>query len=234
MSSIVQELRIEDVDVPFSKAQEEYEGIKGHIGSAIIIFEFRGERKVLLIQRVGGSKPRSWEVPGGKYEEDEDKTIVDTAIRETEEETGWKFTREHVLNIVYRDVFNQAKGAKNDIHYIIVNQKLDIDNMSSKIKLRDDEHCAYGLFTKEQVKGFASRTQAEFKNEDEIRQAIESGQKLMLSSKKEHVLMAFEAKSKGLDVWGAIGFIGFFLTNPSICLGVVCAIGALLGSYLLD
>lgn len=192
--SSVEELQIEDVDKPFSELQEKNEGIKGHIGSAIIIFEFQGERKVLLIQRVGGSKPKSWEVPGGKYEKDKDNTIVDGAIRETEEETGWKFTRENVLDTVYRSAFYQSNGVKNDVHYIIVNQKVD---MLPEIKLRDDEHCAYGFFTKEQVEGLAARTQEQFiNNRDEIEQAINSGQKLILTEKKEAVLMAFEAKSK--------------------------------------
>lgn len=192
--SSVEELRKEAVDKPFSELQEKQDGIKGHIGSAIIIFEFQGKQHVLLVQRVGGSKPRSWEVPGGKYEKAQDKTIVDGAIRETKEETGWTFTRDNVLDIIYRSTFYQSNGTKNDVHYIIVNQKVD---MLPKIKLEDSEHCAYGFFTKEQVEGLDTRTQEQFiKNRDEIEQAINSGQKLILAEKKEVVLMAFEAKSK--------------------------------------
>lgn len=220
--SSVEELGIENVDKPFSELQEKQDGIKGHIGSAIIIFEFQGKQHVLLVQRVGGSKPWSWEVPGGKYEKAQDTTIVDGAIRETKEETGWTITRDNVLDIVYRSTFYQSNGTKNDVHYIIVNQKVD---MLPKIKLEDSEHCAYGFFTKEQVEGLDTRTQEQFiKNRDEIEQAINSGQKLILAEKKEVVLMAFEAKSKSLGYWGRIGFIGFYITWFTLCFWVGYAI----------
>lgn len=209
----VRELTIEEADVPFSELQKREEEIEWHSGGAIIIFEFKGERKVLLIQRVDtGSWGGSWEMPGGSHDKDHDATIVETAIREAEEESGVKPTREDISKTVYRDTFYHWSGAKNATYYMLANRKLDREHFP-EIKLRDDEHSDFNFFTKEQIEGFSTRTEEEFRNtKPEIKRAMEAGEMFMLPRKKEAVLKAFEASSQAegqlrrRETWHIIGF----------------------------
>lgn len=193
----VSELTIKEADIPFSELQRRDEEIGWHSGGAIIIFKFRGERKVLLIQRVdSGSWGGSWEMPCGSYDNSDDRTIVDTAIREAEEESSVKLTREDISKTVYRDTFYHWSGTKNATYYMIVNQELEL-NTFPEVRLRDDEHSDYRFFTKEEIEGFSTRTEEEFRNtKPEIQRAMKAGQMFMLPRKKEAVLKAFEASSQ--------------------------------------
>ncbi|MDR2010406.1 MAG: CoA pyrophosphatase [Bacteroidales bacterium] len=64
----------------------------------IVLFEEEDELKTFLIERVPDSGPHSGQIafPGGRME-NSDQDLIDTAIRETEEEIGIKIKKENIL-----------------------------------------------------------------------------------------------------------------------------------------
>lgn len=64
----------------------------------ILVFEEEGEKKLVLIKRNDDGQPHSGQVafPGGRFEE-KDKSLINTALREAQEEVGVSVSLENVL-----------------------------------------------------------------------------------------------------------------------------------------
>lgn len=196
-SGPVTELPLSSI-VAYSDFEKQNEGINHHTGGAIVILEIKGVLYVLLVQRPEkGTWGGSWEMPGGSYGKNEDASIVDTAIRETEEETGFVFDRESILETVYRDTFRNPKYPEqnNATHYVVVKQKLD-----ERPDIRySTEHQNGGLFSEEELENLATCTDEEWtdgKGGKSIPRAKQQGELFMLLRKKQAIQKAFQAVKK--------------------------------------
>src|SRR5690606_28070142 len=69
----------------FTKKHSIPPGATHNLGGSALIYD-KNSKKVLLV--VNRSRQTKWEFPGGSFDPQLDKTLIDTALRETEEETG--------------------------------------------------------------------------------------------------------------------------------------------------
>ncbi|KAJ6105252.1 hypothetical protein N7523_010062 [Penicillium sp. IBT 18751x] len=179
-------VRLEEVDKPVSQLRIESPKI-GRFSAGFIVVRRNptnaSTQEVLLIQRsYGGSWPEAWETPQGGNET-KDKTIRDTALRETEEEAGLVIAPETIFPLVYRRTF-EHKGSLMTSYQLIAMVDGEVDITLS------DEHLAWGFFDEKKVEKFGL---CDIKN-------IHQDQYVMLEGKKEmlrHFFTNTESLRKG-------------------------------------
>lgn len=176
-------VRLEEVDLPVSQLKTENPAI-GRFSAGFIVVRPNSANpsklEVLLILRAyGGSWPETWEPPQGGNEE-KDKTIRDTALRETEEEAGLIIRPENIFPLAYRRAF-EHKGSQMISYQLIamVDRKADIT--------LSDEHLAWGFFGEEEVEQFGLFD----------KEKIQQDQHVMLEGKQE-MLHHFFANEESL------------------------------------
>ncbi|KAJ5330556.1 hypothetical protein N7476_000339 [Penicillium atrosanguineum] len=141
---------LEEVDQPISRLKTKNPAVARFSAGFIVVRPNSAnlsELEVLLIRRAyGGSWAEAWETPQGGNEE-KDKTIRDTALRETKEEAGLIIQPENVFPLAYRITF-EHKGSLMTSYQMIamVDREADI-NIS-------DEHLAWRFFDEEEVEQF--------------------------------------------------------------------------------
>ena len=151
---------------------------------------------ILLLQRArfgqdeNGQKKEnswalSWEPPGGGYEPT-DSTLLETAIRETKEETGLEV--QPSSHEAYKETFVH-KGMRMTRYTIIA----DVDTNHGSIKLRADEHLAFHWATEEEVRNSLPYDDKNFGE----------GPLVMLPNKKDMILDAFEKRKVAKETEGA-------------------------------
>ncbi|KAJ5776722.1 uncharacterized protein N7511_001733 [Penicillium nucicola] len=197
---------VEDIDILFADLQAKQPEIERFSASTLIFFCDPHEPHtsyVLLCQRAllgkdengnykKNSWPFSWEPPGGSRE-NFDKSILSTAIRETEEEVNLHGSR--ISRHVYRDSWIH-KGVQMarytcplEVHEPLKlqrtwcnRQQQPVGRNEGPIRLREDEHLDYCWVTEAQIRGSPLY--------DETNPQHQKGL-VMLESKKEMILDAF-------------------------------------------
>jgi 8-oxo-dGTP pyrophosphatase MutT (NUDIX family) len=96
-----------------------------------------GEHQILLVRRVSSEDefPNAWELPGGGAEVGTDKTILDTVVRETFEETGLEITS--ITKIIKGFEYWASKGDAIQFN-LLVEVKEPVE-----VKLNPEEHDEY-------------------------------------------------------------------------------------------
>lgn len=108
-----------------------------------------GHPQVLLIQRAAHEQlyPDMYELPGGKCEE-VDNTLLDTAVRETFEETAFRVTR--ILAEFPGFEYSTAKGDARQFNFVV-----EVDGGSKKDPVLDpNEHQAFAWADEDDYKSF--------------------------------------------------------------------------------
>lgn len=170
-------VRLEEVDLPVSQLQEKYPKTGRFSAGFILVRQDPAnlsKPKVLLIQRsYGGSWAETWETPQGGNEE-KDKNLRDTALRETEEEVGLLIRREAIYPLAYRRTFKHKGSLMTSYQLIaIVDGEVDIT--------LSDEHLAWGFFDEDEIKEFGPFDDKK----------IQQDQYVMLEKKKAMLLNFF-------------------------------------------
>jgi 8-oxo-dGTP diphosphatase len=86
---------------------------------------------ILLGERINNTAAGLLSTPGGRVEEDE--PLLDTAIRETEEETGLKLNKQFLKVVAWREHFRYGQ------HYIMFYVRPD--SWTGSIENREPEKC---------------------------------------------------------------------------------------------
>ena len=122
-SGKIVKLEIDEIELPDGKISYR-ECVRHSGGAAVLLLK---DEKILLVKqfRYLYGQP-IYEIPAGKLNEGEDPKIA--AVRELEEETGFKAELSHLLDIYptpgYTDEIIHIYFAEN---YVVTNQKLDED-----------------------------------------------------------------------------------------------------------
>ncbi|KAI3092126.1 hypothetical protein CBS147333_10259 [Penicillium roqueforti] len=211
---------VEEIDIPFVDLQAQQPDIERFSASALIFLVDHHEPHtayVLLCQRAllgkdekGNDKENSWafswEPPGGS-QEIFDKTILNTAKRETEEEVNLHGSR--VASQVYRDSW-MHKGVPMARYTfpLEVDEQLKVQRTwcdrkqqpvgrnEGPIRLREDEHLDYCWATEAQIRDSPSYDGKDPQHQRGL---------VMLESKKDMILDAFmRLKNSQLDMTYAL------------------------------
>lgn len=164
-------VRLQDVDIPMPFLQEKNLDINRFTASVIVFRQHSdcpSQPQVLLIQRgYEGSWGGSWEEPGGGYEPGKDVSIMQTALRETKEETSLELSSNVIFPLVYRTTF-WHKGSRMASYTFIVELGEEVTIAMS------DEHLDWGFFNEEDIRLFGLYNKGEAQ-----------GGRVMLERKKE-------------------------------------------------
>ncbi|CAI7603961.1 unnamed protein product [Penicillium viridicatum] len=118
-------VRLQDANIPMSVLQEKNPDINRFTASGIAFrqnSETPSQPEVLLIQRgYEGSWDGSWEVPGGGYENGKDVSILQTALRETEEEARTTFWHKESRMASYTFIVELSK----EVPIVLSDEHLD-------------------------------------------------------------------------------------------------------------
>lgn len=143
-------LKLKDVDIPIPALRDNNPNVGRFTASFIVFRQTTNSAKpqVLLIQRGhDGSWGGSWEVPGGGYEPEKDDTIMQTALRETEEETRVHISPDAVFPLVYRTAFWHKESWIASYTFIAEVAEGVLITIS-------DEHLDWGFFDEDDIQGF--------------------------------------------------------------------------------
>ncbi|KAJ5469204.1 hypothetical protein N7475_006956 [Penicillium sp. IBT 31633x] len=98
----------------FVAARPEFEGFA--VGAYIFSHADPTPRVLLLQRALTDSMPGCWEGPGGACESETDRTLIDSLVRETLEESGLHVSR--VLDLVAVDCWEQLRRSGGTIRLI--------------------------------------------------------------------------------------------------------------------
>lgn len=116
-----------------------------------------GAPRILLLQEAegeikgqkdgtGGYRTQAWwKVPFGKRDIDTDEDIIDTALRETVEETGCRFQKEQLINVVHKRARSKRAGSETwheDYFFLAVSDK----NLIPVQDITDTKVCGAAYF----------------------------------------------------------------------------------------
>lgn len=190
---------LEEYLVPYKRYLEKltksHEGVPFKwLAVGVIVFDHDG--RVLLIQRAAtDSMPNKWEIPGGGCDED-DPSIIHSALRELEEEAGLKAIS--VGEQIGKDyVFLTSTGnLVNKLNFMVEvenGKQLDRDDDGRiKVRLDPNEHQAYVWASQEEVQdSMVSKQKISFtsqQQQDVILEACQRRKQLKAAiSEKERV-----------------------------------------------
>jgi 8-oxo-dGTP diphosphatase len=106
----------------------------------------RYKNRYLLLKKIKDEAPYNtgrWEVPGGKYKQDEDS--LETLKRELEEETGLKMGKDVVL----KKKLHSCRGETDEVRSFA--EVYLLDSKTQDIRL-SDEHSEFAWKTYEEIK----------------------------------------------------------------------------------
>ncbi|KAJ5555901.1 hypothetical protein N7513_003543 [Penicillium frequentans] len=172
-------ITLEDVDIPMSALQSQNPDINRFSAGFIILRPDPTDslkQQALLIQRgYDGSWGESWEGPGGGYDCLKDKTIKETALRETEEESGVIVPLRSIFPFVYKREF-EHKGLQ--MAYFTFIAQLDAD---FSVAL-SHEHLDWRFFGEEDIQNLGSFDKTKSRQVNYV----------MLESKRQTLCHVFE------------------------------------------
>ncbi|KAJ6069154.1 hypothetical protein N7499_011041 [Penicillium canescens] len=176
-------VRLKDIDIPVPALQKANPDINRFSAGFIILRENPVDLSnphAFLIQRgFDGSWGGTWEGPGGGYEPGKDATIVETALRETQEEAGIVIPPEAIFPLVYRRTF-EHKG-------LLMNYYIFIAQLDGEIPVTlSDEHLAWGFFNEQEARSFGTFDKEEARQQKHV----------MLESKKRTLCHIFRNKER--------------------------------------
>lgn len=132
------QLYVDDVET-YNGIKTKREFVAHHGGAAILFFQ---NNKILLERQFRYAyKEEVWEIPAGKLEKDEDPK--EAAIRELEEETGYKANKIENLGVIYPSV-----GYTNEKIYLYAVS----DAYKTSTNFDKDEFIESAFFSIEEVK----------------------------------------------------------------------------------
>ncbi|KAJ5654968.1 hypothetical protein N7490_001971 [Penicillium lividum] len=176
-------MRLEDVDIPVPALRRQNSDIDRFSAGFIILHQDPADptkQQALLIQRgYEGSWGGSWEGPGGGYEPSKDATIKNTALRETEEESGVIVPLEAIFPFVYKRTFEHK-----DLRMAYYTFIAQIDAQFS-VTL-SHEHLDWKFFGEEDVRNFGPFDETESRQVNDV----------MLKSKRQTLCHIFENRGE--------------------------------------
>lgn len=86
-------------------------------------FIYCRDRALLIQASPQQPKPFTWEIPGGHYDEERDKSLLDTAIRETREETGIYLNNKDYL---WKKTFDEPNGYIFEVYMYKFDEKPEV------------------------------------------------------------------------------------------------------------
>ncbi|KAJ2913701.1 hypothetical protein MD484_g6712, partial [Candolleomyces efflorescens] len=155
MASTQVELCIHDsvkpFDVPLDALQARHPRKRLVVGVAVLkparSDDGSRECQVLVVRRVSSEDefPNAWELPGGGAENDTVKTILDTVVRETFEETGLKVTS--ITKRIQGFEYSTSKGDAIQFNFLVEVEE------PVEVKLNPEEHDDYAWVGLESLGG---------------------------------------------------------------------------------
>jgi ADP-ribose pyrophosphatase YjhB (NUDIX family) len=107
------------------------------------------DNKILLMHPKGEAKNKTWSIPKGTVEDGEG--ILETAIRETYEETGVNINADDIESDMHFFYYRKKnKNIKKIIYYFIVNISPEKIKINKNI-VPNNEVDKFGFFTKEEA-----------------------------------------------------------------------------------
>jgi 8-oxo-dGTP pyrophosphatase MutT (NUDIX family) len=137
--------------------------------SAGILIE--NDRNEILLGHATGTK--HWDIPKGKYEE-RDSVIINTALRETQEETGLVFSKYQLILLASGYFNSEKKMTLYKLNFKIPYGAVNLDRLrcSSKVKITKykqfPEIDNYRWFPKKDVLHYVSKSMYKFLTTNEV------------------------------------------------------------------
>ncbi|KAJ2922339.1 hypothetical protein H1R20_g14749, partial [Candolleomyces eurysporus] len=135
-------ISVKSFDIPLGALQAQHPNKRLVIGVAVANLvrlggQSGGHHRVLLVRRAPSEDefPNAWELPGGGAEVDADKTILDTVVRETLEETSLRVTA--ITKPIRGFEYSTSKGSAIQFNFLVEVEE------AIEVKLNPEEHDEY-------------------------------------------------------------------------------------------
>ncbi|KAJ3512002.1 hypothetical protein NMY22_g15469 [Coprinellus aureogranulatus] len=159
--------------IPLSELQSQHPSKRLVVGVAIVSPQSK-PKKILIVRRAASESEFAglYELPGGGSEPDQDKTLIDTVVRETLEETGLNVTE--VLGCFDGFEYETSKGKSIQFNFLVeVEARGDVD-----VKLNPEEHDAYAWVGVDELEEVGKRYALSGPMEVVVKDSLKALQKL--------------------------------------------------------
>lgn len=164
--------------VPLADLQAQHPFKRLVVGVAIV--SQAHPRKVLIVRRAAAESEFAglYELPGGGSELDQDATLIDTVVRETEEETGLRVTT--ILGCFDGFEYETSKGKSVQFNFLVEADRSTVPGGHDElgVKLNPEEHDAHAWVGVEDLEHVARKYALSGQMEVVVKEALKELRKL--------------------------------------------------------
>jgi 8-oxo-dGTP diphosphatase len=107
--------------------------VRPHVGVGVMLVR---DKKLLLVKRKYNPDAGMWSIPGGHL--DLGERVRDAAVREVEEETGFKTRVTELAGIIDKIMYDESENIK--YHYVLINYFVEqIEGEPNQAPVPDDD-----------------------------------------------------------------------------------------------